>query len=221
MRTSRRFTLIELLVVVSIIAILAAMLLPALTRARESAHSAACAGQLRQLGLILAMYHDENRDFMPPSTGGFSSPWWIPAYWVREFEPYAQQTYGAKEDRIWVCPKFEGGNHRVTYAFCTKDGITKAINGKPREVHWESLSRIPAPEHTPFLADCTRTWNWCDTEAVAAHFRHLAFDADSVYQPAHMQGRNYSFIDGHVQWYSGPPPNYGVDEKFTVQAPLN
>jgi len=56
---AKRFTLIELLVVVTIIAILAAMLLPALGRARESARRTACAGHQRQLYMALSLYADE------------------------------------------------------------------------------------------------------------------------------------------------------------------
>src|ERR1051325_9658755 len=64
----RSFTLIELLVVVAIIAILAALLLPALGRAKENGKRAVCASNLHQFGLALNMYADDNSGSLPLST---------------------------------------------------------------------------------------------------------------------------------------------------------
>lgn len=90
------FTLIELLVVIAIIAILAAILLPVFSAAREMAHKATCQSNLKQIGDAVQMYTSDWNGTLPDSGSGPTG-----GDVVGLLEPYTKQTEG---QGIWVCP---------------------------------------------------------------------------------------------------------------------
>ena len=93
MRSARKaFTLVELLVVIAIIAIMAALLLPALSRAKQRSITLHCINNLRQLGVAMHLYADEHSDWLPPAGAFIAWDSTDPVAWTRVMMDYYQAT---------------------------------------------------------------------------------------------------------------------------------
>lgn len=179
------FTLIELLVVMAIIAILAAMLLPALGRAQQRAWATACLGNVKQIGVASRMYADDNSDALPRSAHQGAS-------WVATLQPYCGGT------NLWRCPR--DGNKTRHYSYALNDYLLPpSVAGL---LDYSKTTRVPAPVETLWLTECADGYVRND------HF-HFSPANDGDYAPGnfasqvavqrHVAGANYLFVDGHAQ----------------------
>ena len=164
MITKRKaFTLIELLVVISIIALLLAILMPALTKVKKQAKAVACQANLRQWGLVLNFYTDDNNGYFMSGSGGSHFEWMEPA------RPYY------KEDEMRFCPMAkkneEPGTDHWGTTFTTWEtgdfvgsyGINEFLFnpnpsmdtqwGHPTSMNWRTRN-VPGAGYIPAFADC-------------------------------------------------------------------
>ncbi len=224
MNKEKGFTLIELLVVIAIIALLMAILIPALHRAREQGQRAACLSNLKQLSLAWIMYADENDNKIVAGSTGKAGENNVPAkedgwvHWAGYSDTTSEeaQVRAIKEGalfpycrtaKLYQCPSGLRGEMR-TYA------IVDAMNGWPTKVELiiKNRMRIPRPgERLVFVDEGWATlaswsvpygreswWGSIVTQAgiLAADNRHK--DPPPV---RHGGGTSFSFADGHSEYW--------------------
>jgi prepilin-type N-terminal cleavage/methylation domain-containing protein/prepilin-type processing-associated H-X9-DG protein len=189
------FTLIELLVVIAIIALLAAMLLPALSRAKESARAAQCLSNQRQIGLAVRLYADDNDDTFPRSQHSAFANGQLA--WERAIAPQLGSTTTAWTNLL------NGVYHCASSKLATplsygmnvylEVGPDDDYTGKPQT--WHKLARISKPSTTIIAAEPGTA-----ADHIMAHFWISQADGfDEVDAKRHAQKANYTFADGHSE----------------------
>jgi prepilin-type N-terminal cleavage/methylation domain-containing protein len=218
MKNRRAFTLIELLVVIAIIAILAALLLPALSKAKQKAWTTSCTSNLHQIGLGLKMFADENNEYYPqsgrciywggidPAASGGSGK----TSWMEQIFPYVGSTNAFNcPGNVQLAANLQGPFNYFNgcnAAFIAANGNFAAVKGTA--VLFPSAFVLGGDTagtkggriiFDPLDADKDDYTQNCVGGA--------ADDALTEYWQIHGKGQNVMFTDGHSQWYKGYNPS--------------
>lgn len=209
MRHERGFTLVELLVVIAIIALLAGILFPVFSRAREKARQTSCQSNLKQVGLAILMYAQDYNYRLPRDS------YWVAGVaqtWMRVIQPYT------KNWQIFVCPSKNmtgfGADQTDTWG-AGGYGINQAYLFRRSPYPVVSINWVMSTSETIMAADRAGL-NTVDIRAPVAEGGANNTPPCNI-DPRHTDGAIFLFADGHVKWLKAPGPWANDDTMWDLQ----
>ena len=214
----KHFTLIELLVVIAIIAILAAMLLPALSAARERAKCSTCASRAKGQALAIYLYADNNKEFIPLNVAAAQAKYGMGngaplGHASRPCYPAAIFQY-IRDDVEWKNAGTDGLVDEIKCPSNTKlislVGYNYYISGGGGDYTVIKMGAVTGDPSKMVLLHCYRYGSYYSTGQGTSPT--ATSDYDSVYDgKRHNGATNYAFVDGHVDLLAPKEVMYKLD----------